>query len=125
MGINYAPGLAGISDQHAPAIYLVEGRSAGSQIAVFGSQPGETDYSPLWHEVVIRWKSSVKPKLLTSDNQILTLAKHHKLTMHSTHIIGTYGRGLQVAADVNESMPSPVINNRGAKRSDRGCSLQL
>jgi len=87
MGINYAPGLAGISDQHAPAIYLVEGRSAGSQIAVFGSQPGETDYSPLWHEVVVRWKSGVKPKLLTSDNQILTLAKRHKLTMHATHII--------------------------------------
>ncbi len=87
MGINYAPGLANISDQHAPAIYLVEGRSAESQIAVFGSQPGETDYSPLWREVVIRWKSGVKPKLLTSDNQILALAKHHKLTMHATHII--------------------------------------
>jgi len=50
------------------------------QLAVFGSQPGETDYSPLWHEVIGKWKSGSKVVLLTSDNQINALKAKGKLT---------------------------------------------
>jgi amicyanin len=87
MGVNYAPGLAHVPMGSTPAIYLVNGRAAAGQLAVFGSQPGEADYSPLWHEVVVAWKARSKPVLLTSDNQILALAKKGKLTTHESGTI--------------------------------------
>jgi hypothetical protein len=80
MGINYAPGLQHVSAAAAPPIYLVETGGVSKQLAVFGSQPGETDYSPLWHEVMVKWKSGSKPVLLTSDNQINSLSRKGKLT---------------------------------------------
>jgi hypothetical protein len=80
MGINFAPGLKHVPEGAAPPIYLVEGNAAAHQLAVFGSQPGETDYSPLWHEVIVKWKSGSKVVLLTSDNQINALKAKGKLT---------------------------------------------
>ena len=47
---------------------------------VLGSEPGETDYSPLWQTVIVQWKPGVTPQLLTSDNMILDLAKKGELT---------------------------------------------
>ncbi|MDQ2744247.1 MAG: hypothetical protein M3Z66_18405 [Chloroflexota bacterium] len=87
MGINFAPGLASVPFGSTPAIYLVDGHTAAGQLAVFGSQPGEKDYSPLWHEVAVRFKSGVKPVLLTSDNQILAMGKKGKLTIRESHVI--------------------------------------
>src|SRR5262249_16861819 len=63
-----------------PEIYLVEGRSAAGQLAVFGSEPGEADYSPLWTETILTWKPGSKPVLITSDNQINKLEKTSGLT---------------------------------------------
>lgn len=82
MHINYAPALKRMSMGAVPAIYLVKGRAVGNQLAVFGSEPGEKSYSPIWHEVIVQWKPHVKPVLLRSDNQILALAKKGKLVMH-------------------------------------------
>src|SRR5262245_9898312 len=48
MHVNYAPGLKAVPLGSAPEMYLVEGRAAAGQLAVFGSQPGESDYSPIW-----------------------------------------------------------------------------
>ncbi len=48
--------------------------------AVFGSQPGEGNYSPLWDETILTWKAGSKPVLITSDNQINKLEKTSGLT---------------------------------------------
>jgi len=87
MHVNYAPSLADMPLSRTPAIYLVEGRAVGAQLAVFGSQPGEGDYSPLWREAIVQWKAHVKPVLLTSDNQILALAKKGKLVIHHSRTV--------------------------------------
>ena len=73
MHINYSARIGLVKG--LPEIYLVEGRSAAGQIAVFGSQPGEPDYSPLWAETILTWKPGSKPVLITSDNQINKLEK--------------------------------------------------
>jgi len=87
MKINYSPGLAHASMGSTAPMYLIEGRAAANQIAVFGSQPGEADYSPLWHEIIVRWKANAHPVLLTSDNQILALQKSGKVTLQTNHVI--------------------------------------
>jgi plastocyanin len=87
MGIRYAPGLKHASASSVDPMYLVLGRAAARQVAVFGSEPGESDYSPLWRELDVRWKASAQPALLTSDDQILSLQKQGKLTVRNTGVI--------------------------------------
>jgi hypothetical protein len=85
MHVNYSAGLAkstGLPDQ-----YFVEGRAAAGQLTVFGSEPGEDDYNPLWDEVWVTWKSGVTPVLLGQDDQIKSLAKAGKLTMKDAGIV--------------------------------------
>ena len=55
--------------------------------AVFGSEPGEASYSPLWTEVIVTWKSGRTPALLVRDDQIDSLAKKGMLTMRTTTVI--------------------------------------
>ncbi len=87
MHINFAPALARTPPSATPAIYLVMGRATSTQLAVFGSEPGESDYSPLWREVDVQWKSSAKPVLLVRDDQIINLAKQGKITIRHTRIV--------------------------------------
>jgi hypothetical protein len=54
MHVNYSARLASIKS--LPEIYLVEGKAAPGQLAVFGSEPGEKTYSPLWAETILTWK---------------------------------------------------------------------
>ena len=68
--INYSPALGALKVKLFPEIYMVEGAAATGQLMVLGSEPGETNYSPLWHEVAVRWNEGVTPVLLTSDTQI-------------------------------------------------------
>ena len=83
--VNFAPVLKGA--KAAPPQYFVSGRSAAGQLAVFGSEPGEADYNPLWDELVVTWKAGVKPVLLVKDDQITALAKAHKLTISDPHVV--------------------------------------
>jgi hypothetical protein len=83
--VNYAPILKGAKG--APEQYFVRGRAAARQLAVFGSEPGETSYNPLWDEVFVTWSAGVKPVLLTSDNQINALEKKHMLSTVDPHIV--------------------------------------
>lgn len=85
MHINYSQMLATVKG--APAQYFVLGRAAHGQLAVFGSEPGEKDYNPLWEEFFVTWKPAAKPLLLISDNQIKALAKRGKLTLRDAHIV--------------------------------------
>src|SRR6266540_4441630 len=56
MHVNYSARLASIKG--LPEIYLVEGKAAPGQLAVFGSEPGESNYSPLWAETILTWKAA-------------------------------------------------------------------
>jgi len=83
--INYSAALSGV--RGAPPQYFVKGRAAPGQLAVFGSEPGESDYNPLWEELFVTWKPGVKPVLLVQDDQIKGLAKSGKLTVKDAHIV--------------------------------------
>jgi hypothetical protein len=77
---NYAPDLKSVNPSSQPLWYVIKGNAAPGQITVLGSEPGESDYSPLWQTVNVAWKSGVTPVLLTSDNMINDLAKKGELT---------------------------------------------
>jgi hypothetical protein len=83
--VNFSKELAGVKG--APAQYFVEGRAASGQLSVFGSEPGEDDYNPLWEEFFVTWKAGVKPVLLVKDDQIKGLAKKGKLTLRDAHVV--------------------------------------
>ena len=65
----------------------MRGRAVAGQLAVLGSEPGESDYSPLWRTVIVRWKPGVSPEMLTSDDMINDLAKKGKLTVTDTSML--------------------------------------
>jgi hypothetical protein len=70
----------------APEIYFVEGKAAAGQLAVFGSEPGEKTYSPVWKETILTWKARATPVLIKSDTQIDQLEKKDVLTERATAI---------------------------------------
>jgi hypothetical protein len=85
MHINYSAGIGKVKG--LPEIYLVQGRAATGQLAVFGSEPGESDYSPLWEETILTWKAGSKPVLITSDNQVNKLEKTSGLTERPGRVV--------------------------------------
>lgn len=85
MHINYSASLGHVKG--LPEIYLVQGRSATGQLAVFGSEPGEPDYSPLWAETILTWKAGSKPVLIKSDNQVNSLEKTSGLTERPGNVV--------------------------------------
>ena len=70
-----------------PEIYLVEGRAATGQLAIFSSEPGESNYSPLWDETILHWKAGATPTLITSDTQIDKIEKTGDLTETDPHVV--------------------------------------
>jgi len=85
MHINYSATIGTVKG--LPEIYLVEGRAARGQLAVFGSEPGEKDYSPLWAETILTWKATATPVLITSDTQIDKIEKTGQLTERDAHVV--------------------------------------
>lgn len=85
MHINYSPEIGKVKG--LPLQYFVRGRAAAGQVTVFGSEPHEATYNPLWEEVWVTWKKGVKPVLLYRDDQINGLAKKGKLTVKDAHIV--------------------------------------
>jgi hypothetical protein len=85
MGINYSASIGKVKG--LPEIYLVQGRSATGQLAVFGSQPGEPDYSPLWDETILTWKAGSTPVVIKSDTQVNKLEKTSGLTERPGHVV--------------------------------------
>ena len=99
---NFAPSLGAVKPSSQPLWYVVRGPAAAGQLAVLGSEPGESDYSPLWRTVVVRWQPGVAPKLLTSDDMINALARKGRLTVtRHVHARERPGRGQAVAAAGN------------------------
>src|SRR5439155_379725 len=85
--INYSAAMLTQPADKYPALYRVSGRAAPNQPQVFGSEPGEDDYSPLWQEITVTWKSGVTPVLLTKDDQVKDLASKGMLTLSPTPIV--------------------------------------
>jgi hypothetical protein len=85
MHINYSAELKTV--KRLPEQYFVRGRAAKGQLTIFGSEPGEADYNPLWKEVWLTWKKGVKPVLIGQDDQIDKLEKKGKLTEKDAHIV--------------------------------------
>ena len=85
--INYSAAMLTQAANKYPSLYRVSGRAAVGQPQVFGSQPGEDDYSPLWQEVTVKWKAGVTPVLLTKDDQVKEMASKGKLTITPTPIV--------------------------------------
>jgi hypothetical protein len=86
MHINYAPVLKSVPLASAHEIYLVQASAAPGQLAVFGSEPGEPSYSPIWKETILTWKPGASPVLITSDTQINQLEKKGVLSERATAI---------------------------------------
>jgi hypothetical protein len=85
--LNFTPVLRTTVPKGTSPEYFVVGRAAMGQVAVFGSEPPDPAYSPLWQEFIVKWKTGVKPVLLTSDNDILAMQKNGKLTLTKTKIV--------------------------------------
>lgn len=85
--INYSAAMLTQPANKYPPLYRVSGRAASGQPQVFGSEPGESDYSPLWQEVTVKWKVGVTPVLLTKDDQIKEMASSGKLAITPTPIV--------------------------------------
>jgi len=85
MHVNYSASLGTVKG--LPEIYLVQGRAAAGQLAIFGSEPGEKDYSPLWSETILTWKAGATPVVITSDTQINKIEKMGKLTERDAHVV--------------------------------------
>jgi hypothetical protein len=86
MHVNYAPLLKSVPLKTAPEMYLVQGKAAPGQLAVFGSEPGEPSYSPIWKETILTWKPSATPVLIKSDTQVDRLEKKGGLSERATSI---------------------------------------
>jgi hypothetical protein len=87
MHINFSAALAHAPMSATPEMYLFKRRAAARQLPVFASEPGESNYSPLWHEVFLTWKAGMTPTLLTSDTDIEAAVKAGKLREQETHIV--------------------------------------
>jgi hypothetical protein len=85
--INFSSALGQVPMSHTDDIYFFEGKMAAGQLPVFGSEPGETDYTPIWHEEILTWKAGVTPTLLKSDTEIDAAVKKGDLTKTEPHII--------------------------------------
>jgi hypothetical protein len=86
-GLNHAPVLHGTAPKATSPEYFVVGRHAAGQLAVFGSEPPDPAYSPLWQEFIVKWKAMAKPVVLTSDNEIFAMQKKGELTLRKTQIV--------------------------------------
>ncbi len=85
MHVNYSAELKGVKG--LPEQYFVRGRAAKGQLTIFGSEPGEKDYNPLWEEVWVMWKKGVKPVVVGQDDQIDALEKQGKMTEQDAHVV--------------------------------------
>ncbi len=85
MHINYSATIGKVKG--LAEIYLVEGHAAAGQLAIFGSEPGEKTYSPLWSETLLTWKAGAKPTLITSDTDVNKIEKTGKLTERDAHVV--------------------------------------
>ena len=86
-GINYSLVLGEEKAHTLPAQFEVRGPAAAGQLTVFGSEPGEDSYTPLWDLEYIRWMPGTTPVLITVDDQVDRLEAHGKISVRRTPIV--------------------------------------
>jgi hypothetical protein len=84
--INFSPKLKA-EGKTAEELYMFDGTPATGQLPVFSSEPGETSYTPLWHEEIVTWKSGATPVVVLSDDQVNDLQKKGMVTVRVTGTI--------------------------------------
>ena len=84
---DYIPALAKVNPKKLPEIYIVRGKAAKGQLMILGSQPGESNYSPLWVETFVHWVHGAKPLVIKSDTQINKLEGKGMLKERGSSII--------------------------------------
>jgi len=87
MHINFSAMLKKVPMADTDDIYFFVGPAAAGQLPIFGSEPGEANYTPLWHEELLTWKAGVTPTLLKSDTDAEKAVKAGDLTETEPHII--------------------------------------
>ena len=84
--INYAPSLARALGTTV-AMYIIMNGKYANRGPVFASEPGKSDYTPLWQEVFVTWKTPSKAVPLSKDDQIDGLARKDVLTLTMTKTV--------------------------------------
>jgi hypothetical protein len=87
MHINFSASLGRVPKSSVEELYLFGGHTAPGQLPVFSSEPGESNYTPLWHEVNVTFKAGMTPTLLTSDTAVEKAMKAGQITEQETHIV--------------------------------------
>jgi hypothetical protein len=65
----------------------MSGPAAANQPFVFGGEPGEDSYTPVWQELTVKRKAGVTPVVLTSDDQIDSLEGKGEPTVTPTPVV--------------------------------------
>ena len=89
MHINYSARIGQVKG--LPEIYLVQGKAAAGQLAVFGSEPGEKDYSPLWSETILTWKAVRSRRSLPATRRS-TRSRRPASSRSATHMSSSTAR---------------------------------
>ncbi len=84
--INYSASLGKTLADSSLIYFATNGTFAGYG-AVFGTAPGESDYTPIFQKVLVTWKDPAKAAALTSDNQINSLASKGLVSLNRTGIV--------------------------------------
>jgi hypothetical protein len=86
MHINYPPVLKAALGKSTSLMYMTSMNMMTAPV-VFGAEPGSSDYSPLWQEVLVTWKTGVTPVKLLKDDQIKALAKKGDVKLTFTSVV--------------------------------------
>lgn len=88
--VNYAPNLT--KSQDIGQLWVFKNGVKGSglmgfQPNVFDSIPGDPKYTPLWKVNLVEWKTSSKPIILGSDDEISDAASKGEITSTPTNVV--------------------------------------
>jgi hypothetical protein len=90
--VTFSAKLSTVPDRSLAKLYLftngVKGANPfGFQANVIDSVPGQGKYSPLWRVYAVRWNSGTGPRLLKSEQAILSAKAAGELTITKTPLI--------------------------------------
>jgi hypothetical protein len=85
-GLVYAPRLGNANGAGVANMIFFSGGPAG-QTVVLQTQPGQPDYSPIWHVIVAAWRGPGTMPLITSYNAALQWWQSGRLLLQSTGIV--------------------------------------
>ena len=122
-GINYSAVMGEEKAHTLPAQFEVRGPAADGQLTVFGSEPGEDSYTPLWDLVYIRWMPGVTPVLITVDDQVDQLEADGMISVHRTPIVTNAPIiGVDVTLPLGGQRPSkgPIRSSGRGSKNDAG-----